>query len=359
MSIPLCHYCSLPINTSTPVVLWDGETYCSACVDAVDPMLSEYARTHPKLVETLTPQDLRLWPTFTRLRTVGPFLVFLVPMFSLVYFFFAKAIGKNDVVACCGGTCCLAMTGFFTFLGVLIIKESYEIVIGGLPRTVRVSGQNLLIETPCEQLSVTLARCNWFLSFSNVFRETEYLPRGPAIILHHPSLHPNLQFLPVGLTPEMYRIWYAFLTLSRVRNRGRFLGIQLLISWMVGIPSGIGLGVGLGQLLKDMMGDNLLPLACGLLGGLDGFCIPTAIILGRWLGADNRNKMTSRWRLVGRYALAFGLLGVGAVGSRRGVGLQLIPAGLSLIVLNACIGFVVGWWFGRPTAPLAATNTSA
>src|SRR5579872_6735788 len=46
MSTSVCHYCFSPINTGIPIVLWDGETYCSECVGALDQELLEYARTH-------------------------------------------------------------------------------------------------------------------------------------------------------------------------------------------------------------------------------------------------------------------------------------------------------------------------
>jgi hypothetical protein len=345
MSIPLCHYCSEPIKTGTTLELWDGETYCTSCVDTVDPMLSEYARTHNELAETLTAQDLQLWRTFTRPRNVGILLIIFVPMFAAVCGVFAEGIALNKEVEICCGFFCLGATGFSMLIMFTAIEQGYHAAIEGLPRTVRVSGQNLVIETPHECWSVTLARCDWFPSFSNAIGETEYLQRSPAIILHHPKRG----YLAVGLTPEKYRVWYAFLTLSRVRNRGRFPGRQLLLGWMVGIPSGFGLGVGLGRLLRDMTGDNLLPLACGLLGTLDGFCIPIFFVLGRWLGAVKGSQKARSWKFAGRYALAFGMLSVFVVGSRRGVGLQLLPVGLPLIMLNTCVGFFVGWWCGRTT----------
>jgi hypothetical protein len=341
MSILRCHYCSRK-TTGIPVVLWDGETYCSSCVDAIDPELSEYARTHADLVEILTAQDLRLWRAFTRPRNVGIFLVILGPMFGLFFSFLALAIAQNEILWCCWGECCLGVTGLCVLLMFLPFEQAYYLAIDGLPRTVRVSGQKLVVETPYERWSVTLARCDWFPSFSNAIGETEFLSRSPTIILHHPKRG----YLAVGVTPKMYRVWYAFLTLSKVRNRGRFPGIQLVMGWMVGIPSGMGLGVGLGRFLKDITGDGLLPMAYGLLGALDGFCIPIFFILGRWFGAVKGNPIAWSWKLAGRYAFGFGMLGVFVVGG-RGVGLRLLPSGLPLILLNTCIGFFVGWWCGR------------
>lgn len=349
MSNSLCHYCSTPINVGTPpIILWDGESYCSSCVDSVDPALSEYARTHNELAEILTKEDLSLWRTFTRPRNVGILLLMFVPMFTVVYGSFAVGIAQNKMGLCCVGYFWLGVTSIGMLMMFATIEQAYYLAIEGLPRIVRVSGQNLEVETPYKCWSVTLARCDWFPSFSNAIGEAEYLRRGPAIILHHPKRG----YLAVGLTPEMYRIWYAFLTLSRIRNRGRFPGIQLLMGWMVGIPSGIGVGVGVGRLLEDRIGDNLLPLTCGLLGAIDGFCIPLSFFLGRWVGSINELKGSQkvrRWKLVGIHTFAYGVLGILTVSSRRGIGLQLLPVGLPLIMLNSCIGFVVGWWCGRST----------
>src|SRR5580692_9807762 len=135
MSVPRCHYCSQPINTGIPVVLWDGETYCSQCVEAVDPGLIEYARTHTELVETLTAQDLQLWRTFTRPRNVGILLVIFVPMFALFFTFLALAIAQNEIVACCWGECCLCVIGLSMFVMFIPIEQAYIRVIGDLPRT--------------------------------------------------------------------------------------------------------------------------------------------------------------------------------------------------------------------------------
>jgi len=156
----------------------------------------------------------------------------------------------------------------------------------------------------------------------------------------------------------MYRVGYAFLTLSRVRNRGGFPGFRLVMGWMVGIPFGLGLGVGLGRLLRDLTGDDQLPLAYGLLGTLDGFCIPIVLVFARWIGAVNGNQTAQAamsWKFVGRYAFAFAMLGVFVAGG-RGVGLRLLPTGLTLILFNTLIGFFVSWWYGRSTSPPELKN---
>jgi hypothetical protein len=325
-------------------VLWDGETYCFSCVDSVDPELAEYARTHTELAETVTAEDLRFWRIYTNPMGIGFSMIIFGPMFVILCVLFATA--ENEVGICCGFSCMGGIL-FFMALFLVVFESDYEQARSGLPRTVRVDGQKLVIETPHESLSITLARCDWYPSYSDVIGGTDCLPRRPAIIIYHSKNG----YLAVGLIPEMYRVWYAFLTLARVRNRGRFPWLRLLMAWMVGIPTGLGIGVGLGMWLKEMTGDDLLPIAWGLLGTLDGFLIPIFFILGRWFGAVKGNRRTRSWKFAGRYALAFGMLGLFVAGG-RGVGLLLLP-GLTLIMLNTCIGFFVGWWCGRSTSPPA------
>jgi hypothetical protein len=341
MSIPLCHYCSLPINIGIPLVLWDGETYCTSCVDTVDPMLSEYARTHNELAETLTAENFR----FSRILTNPQGVIFSLGCLCIFAAVCAIFADTWDTPVFCLSFCCLGFYLVICFLAFAIFQTDYFTALERLPRTVRVSERKLVIESDTQSLSLTLAECDWYPGYSDL-GDTSFLRRCPAIIVYHPES----KFLAIGLTPEMYRVWYAFLTLSGVRNLGRFPWGRLLLGWLVGIPSGIGLGVGAGGFLGDLTRDDLLPLACGLLGALDGFCIPIFFILGQWFGAVKGNHLARSWNFAGRYTLAFGMLGLFVAGG-RGVGLQLLPAGLMLIIVNTCIEFLVGWLCGRSTNP--------
>jgi hypothetical protein len=351
MSIPLCHYCSRPINIGIPLVLWDGETYCSPCVDAVDPGLTEYARTHSELIETLTAENLQRWRILAFPLGIRGTLGCFGTLFMALALFAIFAIARGETPGCCCGFCFLGFSLFVWALAVFIAEDDFYVAIESLPRTVRISDGELVVETNHELLSITLARCDWFPSNTDLLRETVFLPRSPAIIVYHPKSG----YLAIGLTPEMYRVWYAFLTLSGIRNRGRFPWGRLLLGWLVGLPTGFGLGIGLGRFLKNVTGDDLLPLAFGLLGTLDGFCIPIFIVLTRWFGEVGAKQMGNRWKSAGRFALAFGMLGLFVAGG-RGVGLGRLP-GITAIMVNTCIGFLVGWWCGQSTAPPEPTKT--
>jgi hypothetical protein len=345
MSTPVCHYCSRPIDTGTPIVLWDGKSYCSACIEAVDPALIEYARTHTDLSETMTAEKLRAWRVLTNPQGIGFCLGFLLPLFVAFWVIIAFTQGDERM---CAGCCCLG-TNFLVWALILFSSGTdYHAALGRLPRTVRLVGGELVVETPSHQWSIPLAECDWFPSYTDANRETCFLLRSPAIIV----VHLNKEYLPIGLTPEMYRVWYAFFTLSRLPNRGRFPWIRLLAGWTIGIPSGLGLGVGLGQCLKEMTGDDVLPLAYGVLGTFDGFFIPFSLVWAQWIGESWTKETGNKWKSGARLAFGFGMLGLFVTGG-RGVGVRFFPSGLILVLLNTCIGFFVGWWCGRLTYPPA------
>ncbi len=109
-------------------------------------------------------------------------LGFLLPLFVAFWVIIAFTQGDERM---CAGCCCLG-TNFLVWALILFSSGTdYHAALGRLPRTVRLVGGELVVETPSHQWSIPLAECDWFPSYTDANRETCFLPRKPAIIVVH------------------------------------------------------------------------------------------------------------------------------------------------------------------------------
>lgn len=107
------------------VVLWDGHPYCSSCLEAAQPGLTDYARHHPVLSEEMPDRFRNKLPTFwtvffyfigiRRRWTVVPYLMILAFIFY--------SLSLEDALILSG--LLIALRIVFTLMGVYLFNSFY------------------------------------------------------------------------------------------------------------------------------------------------------------------------------------------------------------------------------------------
>ncbi len=355
----VCRSCALDAVNGA-VVLWDGNTYCSRCADAIDPALSTYARTHPALRE--------VWPQSTFGVFVYHWLILtpgVLGVFAAVGVPIGWAFGVNPPQA-------LGEVLFFVFLPVLFPLSVLFSVGSALgfslhrPAVEVTRGTVVVRYGRAWEFSYPLSACEWFVGrLSQVEPFTKMLhPPTPVVILSLPHRERHIpRHAAVGFTAETHKRWTSFLALAgvpRQTSRGESRRLRHLGDLVVGISS-LPVCMG-GAMLVGWIVSRWLLLVAGdaelasVVGGLTFFVGgPTALFcLFEWWPWARTRRVPSRTppaeQARRKMHVRLALLAMGA-----GVGLVfLLPSKGSSNVRARVMGLITclvwSWLFGRIVA---------
>ncbi len=211
-----CKRCSKPTPHEDTLLLWDGESYCKACVQAVSPALVEYAGSHDILRET-APLDRRSpWLGALRMEIVL-YLLAGVLLATASYM-------QNGPLGIVYGLVVATVVCFFQ----AAIQMPMWVHRGRLnaPTIIVRDGQIECFrgentERACQR--APLREITWRIGKSRQdsrLRNT-CVRRQPVVLLTLPSTSawtPGLlrQRYACGWTPDTMHLWTAFLTLAEV-----------------------------------------------------------------------------------------------------------------------------------------------
>ena len=200
-----CRECGASIDC---VELWDGETYCTTCVEKHSPQLLELVGSK-QLTEdmpySIGAVTLRMF--LFGFAVIGGFATIVALPF---------AIGGNWQKA-------LQFFGVILLIGspVILLKTCAGAAAMPLMRLkVMAWNRQLIVRLGTSLLIAPLAECSWHegkLSQMTVWKYAVLLLRGPALIVELPketAKHGNR--VAVGYTPETFDIWQSFFTIAGV-----------------------------------------------------------------------------------------------------------------------------------------------
>jgi hypothetical protein len=222
---PTCPACGAPRSAGALVSLWDGKSYCEACVDREYPALSEYARAHA------TFEDSMIYDRAAAVRAAQEFGILMLMALVVVAVVIVGAAGWDTRAV-------LVATGvsaaFFALVALLLPWLKLGRGASCMPTTYihdgwvevfrpnHANGNLPVVRFP-------LAEARWFMG---TLRDDEAargrggvpIGRDPAIILIAPRkitgfAHPSRQ-TAVGSSLEKRELLSTFLRLARV-SEGR------------------------------------------------------------------------------------------------------------------------------------------
>jgi len=215
-----CPVCDKLIDGGGAVRLWDGRTYCRACVEAECPGLADYAATHDHLAES-APFDLRVCLWLASWVSAAALLVFgLLGVIVGGSEWGAKGALVTGLLT--GG--CAAIFGFVWAFGRMMVDRA--ILLGAVAADGRIEAQSgRSVETLLARwrrgrhLKWPLEQCRWYVT-----RRARHLvwPRPERVIMLVLPLGRVFgvslfrREVACGLTPETFALWRGFLTLARV-----------------------------------------------------------------------------------------------------------------------------------------------
>jgi hypothetical protein len=236
MSASTCRKCSRHGEGTTLIPLWDGHGYCQACLDAAHPRLAELARTNESLVEVLPFSLARSIGAGISLTTilatmiVGGGLAMMAIVTLFVILTRDNQLAANNPLPEDGIPFAVRMLmGAFMMFGIVwpfFATVAFPMTLGmhwwQLPRTVSVRDGKLKIQPPGDRY-YELADVRWAETTSrfDALLSTVWPRRAGIVLFPHRGDEENkyrtvkVGYI-VGLAPDMFSVWKAFLTLAGV-----------------------------------------------------------------------------------------------------------------------------------------------
>lgn len=237
----LCKKCGQNGELTATVLLWDGHRYCQACLDAAHPRLAELAQTNESLVEVLPFSLARSIGAGVSMTTIVAAIVagtLLVLMVIAVLFTIAARLmfaAGNPLAANnpppANGTpllvgLAMAVGIMFAYAWPFIAVVCFPMILGmhwwRLPRSVSIRDGKLKVDPPGDRF-YELADVRWAEATSRFdpLLCTVWPRRAGIILFPHRGDEENkyrtvkVGYI-VGLAPDMFSVWKAFLTLAGV-----------------------------------------------------------------------------------------------------------------------------------------------
>ena len=214
-----CKHCSKPTSAESAMSLWDGESYCEACVHAVSPALVKYAKSHASLEETAPFDPRSQWRNALRMEAL------IVLLFGA--FFLAAGYSQQGPIGLAAGA---ALTVVICSIQAALQLPMF-VAMGrrALPTVVVRDGQVECFRGGKKAhlcRSVSLREITWRIGKSSQdsgLRNT-FVQRQRIVLLILPCLPTKIaQLLSLGKeryacgwSSETMHIWTAFLTLAAV-----------------------------------------------------------------------------------------------------------------------------------------------
>ena len=214
----VCRSCSACVACSDAVFLWDGESYCSRCVEFTSVILATHARNSGVLAETVVPDAG--W------RMRGSWLHILPGVIVLALF--GAVSGPTGLIF--GGVFVLLFCGAVFLCDVLWARPQHFRRV--YPRTLSVAGGILTITTPAKQVRCETQDCKWFEGKVWDTDDRFALSNRDAVILCvAPERARSYPIVALGLSQEARELWRGFLSLAGVPKSSR---MELVIERTVG-----------------------------------------------------------------------------------------------------------------------------
>ena len=220
-----CRKCGAHQRDVELLRLWDGHGYCVSCVDRASPDLLAYARSYDCLAEVNPFSWWRaiwggLWVTTVLAGLIALLFGILSLGFAVAGIFPGQAwwdVALRIVVA-------VGMMFLFAwcFVGMAGLPVGFVTHWRNRPRLIEVTGGEVMIKPPGDRY-YELKSVRWAQA-SGRYDVVECMcwPRRHGVVLfpHRNDEHDQYRTAKVGylvgLTPDMFTIWRAFLTLAEV-----------------------------------------------------------------------------------------------------------------------------------------------
>lgn len=351
-----CRHCSQPLDAES-LTLWDGESYCRACVQRESPELYGYARLGGQLEETIDQQDLDVGHALGfHVATLVTTLLLIGAVFGIAAFGLRIQFGSaNWRVAVVAG---VASLGLVSLPPTLLALRWFLLQHRRLPRTVRIAAGHIEVELPGRRIVEPLTACSWS---AGAFPMD---PLAPFLMSTRWRQCVTMVLPTVGVTcgsvPEVGQRWQAFLRLARPRPQSKHGALRRLPFYAAGLVAGLFAGAGAGYVVASLTGQPLHMLAFILVGVCEGGFLSMGYVRAAYLCPLPAYRAHSPLPL----AAVFAVIGCG-------LGLLAGPsAAVACGATQAAIGLLMGWlsrrrirafWpqlkerFRQPSTPLAAT----
>jgi len=220
-----CRRCCRKTSEAQLVDLWDGNKYCTRCIESVSSALLRFARENEELREEL-PFDLRNELRAQMMLFIKVVLM-LGPLFSIPAY---PTYGVKGVVLAMLGTAMLAGVAW-AIQGPLLLLNAKSTRPAVTVRNGMVTARRPSQRRKAKYFTVPLRRCSWYegkVKHDSFYRGLQARGQHGIILVYSICWGRWRLFnyrIACGFTPELLEIWKGFLQLIalpqyQARKRG-------------------------------------------------------------------------------------------------------------------------------------------
>lgn len=217
--MPSDEHCFKPTSGDNTVSLWDGESYCEACVAAVSPALVKYAKSHDTLQETAPFDQRSQWRNAFRMEALI-FLLFGAFFVTAGYIQWGPvglAFGAGITLVICSIQAAIQLPMFVAMgrhrLPTVVVRDGRIECFRGGKKT------HFCRSMPLREIKWRLGKSRQDSGLRNTFVQRQQivlliLPYLPNKVARLSSL--GKERYACGWSSEMMHIWQSFFTLAAV-----------------------------------------------------------------------------------------------------------------------------------------------